>query len=161
MNKVKEDDMRIKELEAENFELKERNHRLEKAVVNTTKRIKELEGRLESLWNKTGGIEPDCGQMWLTPRMEDDAELMAKVMKLHDRIKELEEKNERHHRIAEKFIELNRKSKVQLAKVEEVEISHLEVMKDVYYLIDSGNNIQAQEVILKTLNNFKKKKRRE
>ena len=153
--------MRIKELEAENFELKERNHRLEKAVVNTTKRIKELEGRLESLWNKTGGIEPDCGQMWLTPRMEDDAELMAKVMKLHDRIKELEEKNERHHRIAEKFIELNRKSKVQLAKVEEVEISHLEVMKDVYYLIDSGNNIQAQEVILKTLNNFKKKKRRE
>ena len=110
--------MRIKELEAENFELKERNHRLEKAVVNTTKRIKELEGRLESLWNKTGGIEPDCGQMWLTPRMEDDAELMAKVMKLHDRIKELEEKNERHHRIAEKFIELNRKSKVQLAKAE-------------------------------------------
>ena len=91
MNKVKEDDMRIKELEAENFELKERNHRLEKAVVNTTKRIKELEGRLESLWNKTGGIEPDCGQMWLTPRMEDDAELMAKVIKLHDRIKELEE----------------------------------------------------------------------
>ena len=112
--------MRIKELEAENFELKERNHRLEKAVVNTTKRIKELEGRLESLWNKTGGIEPDCGQMWLTPRMEDDAELMAKVMKLHDRIKELEEKNERHHRIAEKFIELNRKSKVQLAKAEEI-----------------------------------------
>jgi len=153
--------MRIKELEAENFELKERNHRLEKAVVNTTKRIKELEGRLESLWNKTGGIEPDCGQMWLTPRMEDDAELMAKVMKLHDRIKELEEKNERHHRIAEKFIELNRKSKVQLAKAEEVEISHLEIMKDVYYLIDSGNNIQAQEVILKTLDNFKKKKRRE
>ena len=48
-----------------------------------------------------------------------------------------------------------------LARAKEVEISHLEVMKDVYYLIDSGNNIQAQEVILKTLNNFKKKKRRE
>ena len=54
-----------------------------------------------------------------------------------------------------------KKLEEMLARAKEVEISHLEVMKDVYYLIDSGNNIQAQEVILKTLNNFKKKKRRE
>ena len=36
------------------------------------------------------------------------------------RIKELEEENERHHRIAEKFIDLNKKNKVQLANAEDL-----------------------------------------
>lgn len=32
-----------------------------------------IEARLERLWKLEGGVDPETGEMWLTPRMERDA----------------------------------------------------------------------------------------
>ena len=72
------------------------------------RRIKELE---EEILNRRDSFKTISWEWQREKELKYQAE---------ERIKELEEKNERHHRIAEKFIELNRKSKVQLAKAEEI-----------------------------------------
>lgn len=37
------------------------------------------EQELELLWKKTGGVCPQTGKMWLTPRMIRDAEKLVKT----------------------------------------------------------------------------------
>lgn len=36
------------------------------------------EEELERLWKETGGVDPETGKMWLTPRMEREAEKLVK-----------------------------------------------------------------------------------
>ena len=65
--------------------------------------------------------------------MIEDLSGKAKWVKADEaeaRIKELKEENERHHRIAEKFIELNRKNKVQLARGQVTILEAIEEMND-------------------------------
>jgi hypothetical protein len=39
------------------------------------------EQELETLWKKTGGIDPNTGKGWLTPRMEREAQALAERLK--------------------------------------------------------------------------------
>lgn len=47
------------------------------------------EKELERLWKLTGGIDPNTGEMWLTPRMEREAQELAERMREFDRMKEI------------------------------------------------------------------------
>ena len=45
------------------------------------KLLSRLEQELEELWKLTGGCDPATGKMWLTPRMEREAEALAERWK--------------------------------------------------------------------------------
>jgi hypothetical protein len=42
--------------------------------------LDESEEELELLWKETGGIDPETGKMWLTPRMEQEAVALDKSL---------------------------------------------------------------------------------
>jgi len=51
------------------------------------KRVAELEAELK--WTRSKGLDKE-GKMWLTPRMQEDADHLAKDMKMVDRLTEAE-----------------------------------------------------------------------